>query len=102
VATGSGSCGGVILSNVATGSGSSGAVILSNSPTPAAAPVGTSASTEPLRVPRDAVLVDQFFATAGKVDQPFSLAGHRSRTHDTAANGARDALSGGMWLWDLA
>jgi hypothetical protein len=104
VATGIGSSGAVILSNVATGIGSSGAVILSNSPTPAAAPVGTttSASTKPLRVPLDAALVDQFFATAGKVDQPLSLASHRSQTHDTAANGALDALSGGMWLWDRA
>jgi hypothetical protein len=107
VATGIGSSGGVILSNVATGIGSSDGVILSNSPTPAVAPatpVGTtaSASTKPLRVPLDAALVDQFFATAGKVEQPLSLAGHRSRTHDTAANGALDALSGGMWLWDRA
>jgi hypothetical protein len=46
--------------------------------------------------------VDQYFAAAGKADQPLSSAGHGSRAHEQAAFANLGVLARDIWSLDDA
>jgi hypothetical protein len=76
-------------------------VALAAPATAAATTAAAPTTTMPARSVDDA-LIDQFFATAGEVDQPLSLTGRRTGEHEAAANADLDGLAGDRWWWDGA
>jgi hypothetical protein len=66
-----------------------------DAPTSAVAP-GMTDGSKAMPTPLDTAVIDQFFATVGKIDQQLWLAYFRSRTRYTVANTNLDAFSGDM------
>jgi hypothetical protein len=89
---------------VAVGSaGSSGLIVSNSTSVPASAAMAGTRPAAPIPImpaPVDAALLDQFFATAGKGDQPLSFARQSSATDEPVAIGDGDVLPEGPWLLD--